>query len=167
MIRKINDINLRNFNDGLVVSFTGSLTQTKLMSILIPANTFKAGDLITVEALFGKTGTAGTLTHRLYWNSTDSITGAIQLAIRAVTAANRFAFTSRRLSVRTANGGGSAPEVGTELIVTTTGFASEYASSTVSNVALDWTSDSYVMASVQLGNAGDTVFQYTLKIWTH
>lgn len=168
MIRKINDINLRNYNYGAAsVSHTGSVTQTKLMSILIPANTFMAGDLINMEAILQKTGTSGSIYWRFYWNSSDTINGAIQLAVRGIRATNRFTVASRRMSIRTANGGGSTPEVGTELIDTTTGFYNEFNSGAISNVALNWTIDSYLMTSIVLGNASDTVIQNSLKIWTY
>lgn len=168
MIRNINGINVRNYNySGSSVSHTGSVTETKLMSILIPANTFMAGDLITIDSIFVKTGTAGTYTYKFYWNSSDTISGAVQLGTRGIGSTNTFAKGTRRMSVRTANGGGSAPEVGTEIMSTTTSLASEYQSNAISNVALNWTVDSYLMASITLGNASDSVAQYELKIWTY
>lgn len=167
MIRKINDINIRNFYEGTETSITGTLTQTKLISIPIPANTFKAGDLITIDALFSKTGTAGIFTYRFFWNSSDILTGAIQIGVRSITNTQLSATGSRRLSIRTANGGGSAPEVGTEVIAAVTAIYSEYQSNTISNLALDWTIDSYVICAVTLGNTADSVFQQYMKIWTY
>lgn len=168
MIRKINGVNVRNFSyDGAAVGLSGTLTQTKMISIPIPANTFKAGDLINVEAFFTKLGTAGIYTYRYYWNTTDSITGAVQIGVRSIGSTAEFTTASRRLSVRTANGAGATPEVGTEVIAFNGNFATEYQSNAVSNLALDWTVDSFLMTSMTLGNVGDTVVQYSFKVWTY
>ena len=167
MIRKINDINIRNFYEGTEAGIAGTLTQTKLISIPIPANTFKAGDLIVIDTLFSKTGTAGIFTYRFFWNSSDTLTGAIQIGVRSIPNTQLFATGSRRLSIRTANGGGSAPEVGTEVIASAAGIPNEYQSNTISNLALDWTIDSYVMGAVTLGNTADSVYQQYMKIWTY
>lgn len=168
MIRKINGVNVRNFDySNAAVSHTGNTIQTKLMSVLIPANTFKNGDLIDIEGVFYKTGTAGTYTYRFYWNTTDTITGATLVATRSIGATNIFASGSRRLSIRVADGSGSAPNIGTHVISATTGLVTEYSSNNQSDLALNWTVDSYLMTSITLGNAGDTVTQLSFKIWTY
>jgi hypothetical protein len=167
MIRYINDINVRNYYGGAEVSVTGTLTQTQGVSVQVPANTFKAGDLVTIDTLFSKNGTAGNFTYRLFWNSTDTISGAIQLTTRSISNTQLFATCSRRLSVRTANGTGSSPEVGTELISTTAGLFTEYQSNGISNVAIDWTVDGYIMGAITLSSTADTVINQYLKIWTY
>jgi hypothetical protein len=168
MIRKINGVNVRNFDyNNATVSHTGNTIQTKLMSVLIPANTFKNGDLIDIEGVFYKTGTAGSYTYRFYWHTLDQISGATLLGTRAIGAANIFASGSRRLSVRIADGSGSAPNIGTHVISVSAGLYNEYQSNAHSDLALNWTVDSYLMASIALSSAADTATQLSFKIWTY
>lgn len=152
---------------GTTVSHTGNTTNTILQSLVVPANTFTAGDFVYLDAMFEKVGTAGIYTLRYYWvsGSTATLSGAIQLSTRGIGASNRFAIQNRRLYIRTANGTGSGLTLGTELISTGGSHFNDYRSQTVSNVAINWTVDGTIFCAVQLGNAGDTVRQHYLKIW--
>ena len=77
MIRKINGINLRNFTDGTTYIVTEDLLETIAASIVIPANTFKSNDWITLDGAFTAEGSfggaPGTVTCKFYWNTTLSL----------------------------------------------------------------------------------------------
>ena len=116
MIRKINDINLRNFTDATTYTVS-SVTNTKTATILIPANTFQNGDLLSLETMFFKTNTNSTFTWKMYYNTSNSLTGAVQIGTNT-TAANTvtYEYGYRRASIIIASGGGSGSELGTEVI---------------------------------------------------
>jgi len=150
------------------VSHSGNTNNTILGSVVVPANTYKAGDLIQLDSMFEKIGTAGITTLRFYWVSgaTPTLSGAIQLSIRGFVAANRFSTQTRRLYIRTANGTGSGLTLGTELLTTTGGIFYDYFSSQArSNASINWTVTGTIFCTVQLGNSADQVIQHYLKIW--
>ena len=152
-----------------VSSHTGNTTNTVLMSVVVPANTFRAGDLIYLDAMFDKTGSAGTWTLRYYWvsGSTATLSGAILISTRGISAGNLFGTQNRRLYVRTANGTGSGLTLGTETIASATGLFNDYRSEAISNLAINWTVTGTIFCAVQLTSSGDTVRQHYLKIWEY
>ena len=166
-MRKINGKNISNFYVGAAQQVTGTTVKTKLLSIEIPANTFKAEDFIVLETMFSKNGTSNVYLVNFYWNTTNSLTGAIQLAVRSVGATQLFDLITRRLSVRTANGGGSGISLGTEVLNVGDNPFNEFRSTTASNVAIDWTSTSYLMCSAQLFNATDSITNHHFKVWNY
>jgi len=62
-------------------AITGTTSVTQIgASILIPANTFSANDVMILDSLtVSKTGVAGTCSWRLYHNTSDTLTGASSL----------------------------------------------------------------------------------------
>lgn len=146
---------------------TGNTTNTILESVLVPANTYRDGDHILLDGMFGKTGTANIWFIRFYWvaGSTPTLSGATQLSIRGMGSTNLFTIQNRRLYIRTADGTGSGFTLGTEVAAAGSGLYNDYRSEGVSNLALDWTVDSCVFCTVQLNNSSDIGTQYYLKIW--
>lgn len=177
MIRKINGINLRNFTDGTTYIVQDDLLETITASLLIPANTFRSLDWVTLDGAFTGEGSFGgavsSVTYKFYWNTTLSTAGAIQICQETnspvVGSAQKYCEFSRRLSIRTANGGGSGISLGTELSATgTTGGRNEYASqSTISNISINWTVDGYLFTTIQQSVFSDTSTQQFFKLWTY
>lgn len=174
MIRKINDINLRNFTDATTYSNASILStpEVKTASILIPANTFKAGDLISLESMFWKNNTTGTFTWKYYYNTSDSLVGATQLAT-FTSASNTIVFSHgyRRLSIIVANGGGSGIDLGSEILSTTQNISTDLTGglglTTMDNVAINWTANVYLICSLQNSTIGTTTSQRFFKVWTY
>ena len=134
---------------------TGTVNNTLSKSLLVPANTLKAGSAAQFIARAAKTGTAGTIQLRLYWNTTASLTGAILLATTAANAASSlFSQMARWIPVEVANGTGN----GTRMFTPTTFAVSDFGVSTaaISTLALDWTVDSYLICAIQNGSTLDT-----------
>lgn len=168
MIRKINDTNLRNFTDGNSYSVNGTTTQTITASVFIPGNTFQSGDFLNIDTAFFRNTTTSLFTSRFYYNSTLSLTGAIQIGIRlSVSSANSYVPISRTLSIRTADGTGAGISLGTEVIASGSNVTSEFVSSAVSNLPIDWTTDGYIFSSVVPSVSGLSISQYFLKVWTY
>jgi len=142
---------------------TGTTANTLSKSLLVKANTLKAGSVVILLARAAKTGNAGTIQLRLYWNTTASLTGAILLATTAAGASSSvFSQMSRWIPVEVANGTGN----GTRMFTPTTFAATDFGVSTaaISTLALDWTVDSYLICAIQNGAAGDSSVCNVLSI---
>jgi hypothetical protein len=177
MIRKIKGINLRNFTDGTTYTVSGTSAEILTASLLIPANTFKSNDWITLDGAFEADNPSfdpvGGVTCKFYWNTALSTAGAIQICaesnIPTLGSPRNYWEFSRRLSIRTANGGGSGISLGTELSATgATGGRTEYASQgTVSNISINWTVDGYLFTTIQQSVPSDISKQQFFKLWTY
>ncbi len=168
---KITGVGTNTFVDITTRTVSGTTTQTVLSRILIPAGTYTSGDLIIVNALWGKTGTAGSSTHKLWWSPNDpgssGVTGATQLWTRGQGSGTNYIDHGRHLYIKNASGGGSGIELGTELASTSTSIASEYRSTGSSNIAINWTNDVWIFCTFQCNSAGDSASQLYLKIWEY
>lgn len=139
------------------------------------ANTYSTGVLITpaqinadttIEVVYGfrKTGTAGNTTLRFYANATNDLSGSPILIGQAVyTAAQLNSAQSRFLRIKVKNGTGAGTEV---LNTSINGIFNDFAniSSAVSNLAIDWTSNKYIVAAIQAGSASDAIRINFLKV---
>jgi hypothetical protein len=128
-----------------VGSYIGATSATRLNSVFVPANTFGAGDVITVEFEVQKTATTSTSTFNLYYNTQDNLNSATLLSTRGENATIINIYGYRSIAVRVANGTGA----GSLINNTTTGVATDfsYFASAPSTVAVNWTVDSYILLS--------------------
>ena len=138
-------------------------------------NTYSTGVLITptminvdtsIEVVYGfrKTGTAGQPTVRIYANTTNDLSGSpILIGVLTTTGTILNAAQSRFLRIKVKNGTGSGTEV---LATTVTANQTDFTLPTtaVSTLAIDWTSNKYIVAEVKAGNAGDSVRISFLKV---
>jgi len=148
-------------------SATSSLSVTKLSSFFIEPNTFTTGDYISFGGMFGRGGINNTVTAYLYLSTGDTLTGAIQVGLRSITTAQSFFYLSRRLYITNNTGGGSGNNVGTQLIITSSGFIDDYRTSLTSDIAVDWTSDIYFITAGGVANAADIITSYGLKVFKY
>ena len=142
---------------------TGVTTNTKVVSVLIPANTVTVGAIVEIKARAGKTGGAGISTLRVYANTADSIVSpAPTLLITAALPANsstyigidRSAIVKSAIVTQTAQANASIP---TDAAVGT-------ASLTNSNI--DWTVNQYIIFALQNASIADstTLSYYQIEI---
>lgn len=132
-------------------SVTGTLNNTILQSLLIPANTFSAGRLVNVLVRGVKSGTAGAATFRLYYNTSVNLVGATQLFLQSPAAATTFFQVERTMNVISATNTqtfGTASAVGSDSILSAVA---------VSSLNINWAVDQYFFTACQLANTGDTV----------
>jgi hypothetical protein len=149
---------------GVVPSnYVNAVSNQKINSVYIPANTFSAGDILHIEWDFKLTGsTAGNATLFLYWNETNDLTTPIQLMSRTIANTNINIPQNRRLSVVTSNGSGT----GSVMYNTSVNLDSDFAVTTSvisSGIALNWTIDSYIILAGYSGT-GTGVRSQFLKI---
>ena len=137
-------------------STTSSLTEVKLGSILVP-NTFIAGDSLKVECFARKQNTNATSNIKLYWNSADSISSPSPIRIGenlSIIATATAIPIVRRLGVNTSDGSGN----GTSVLLNTIDVYQDYINNNTSlpsNLALNWTVDSYIILAGDVDNASD------------
>ena len=141
---------------------TTSLTEVKLGSILVPANTFKSGDSLKIESIARKINTNAVSNIRLYWNTSDSISSPTPIRIGenlSIIATATAIPIVRRLGVVTSDGSGS----GSSALLNTVDIYADYITSAAglatnpSNLALNWTVDSYIILAGDVDNASDNI----------
>lgn len=77
-------------------SHTGNTSETKLYSILLPANTFAVGDIMRLAARFTKIGTSNTWRAKVRIGTSDDLSGATILTQgTTLAAASRYAAATK------------------------------------------------------------------------
>jgi hypothetical protein len=139
----------KSTTDG--TGITGVAGEQITASQLIPANTFTVGDIIRVTWRVTKTGTASSITCKLYANTSASLVGATQLGIitPGFTNSNSNAF-QRHLAIKASNNTQVTAPAGN----TFTDF-NTLTSFTAANI--DWTTNQYLIFMVQLSSASADV----------
>jgi hypothetical protein len=159
---KINGFNMYNPFQTISLttpqSTTSSLTEVKLGSIFVPANTFKTFDVVKLESFVKKTGTNAVSNVKLYWNNTDDLTTPVQIAeyIGSPSTATAIPIV-RRLSIMVSDGSGN----GTNVLLNTVDINQDYINAglttTPSSLAINWTIDSYIVVAGDVDNAADNI----------
>jgi hypothetical protein len=141
--------NIQSVTDGTAI--TGTTTSTKTASILIPANTISTGDILYIKTRIRKTGTAGTLTTRMYINTADAIGGSL-IGTSAAAAATTLMFQySRTLAVKSST---NTESMAGNLNVNADDNTAVTTAVSTSNI--DWTINQYLVVAVQNGSTADT-----------
>jgi hypothetical protein len=139
--------NYQSATDGTAI--TGTTLSTATSSILIPANTIGAGDVLNFKVRVRKTGTAGTVIIRVYFNTGPAIGGSLVATSTTAAASSLFVQMSRTFAVKTATNTESYPSgVGATIDEGVTGTAV-----TASNI--NWAVDQYLVIALQNSNNAD------------
>ena len=146
-------------------STTSSLTEVKLGSIFVPANTFKTFDVVKLESFVKKTGTNAVSNVKLYWNNTDDLTTPVQICQNVVSATVTAILFVRRLSIMVSDGSGN----GTNVLLNTVNINQDYIvnaalTTTPSSLAINWTVDSYIILAGDVDNASDSINSQWIRI---
>lgn len=144
-------------DSGSTVSTTGI---TLLNSVLITGNTFNANDVVTIEGLVTKSNSLGNLTLYFYWNTSASLSGAILLGTSATVAnSTRYYLIYRRLNIVNATNS-------TVLAPTATAANQDNAilSGALSTVAINWTSNGYIILAADHSSASENVVGQWIKV---
>ncbi len=141
-------------------STTSSLTETKLASVQIPANTFSVGDVLKIEIAIKKTGSNGLSSYKIYWNSSDSISSPTPLQIaqyaNVVGVTTTPIFFVRRISIASNDGSGD----GTQTHLNTDNVYQDYiriGNYAATTLAINWTVDSWILIAGNVANASDNI----------
>jgi hypothetical protein len=135
-----------------------STSNTLINSLLIPANTFSSGDIVTIETCVIKSATNNTFSFYFSVNTTPTLAFATLVATNTSVASNiRAAQLYRRLAIDVASGSGNGT------IVLNTSFAArEDIGSTnyttgFSTLTTNWTVDQYLIVSGSVVSTSDTL----------
>lgn len=131
--------------------------ETITYSILIPANTMSVGIYDAITRV-NKTGTAGTVTVKMYANDTNNLTTPILIGSTVSTATGRYLPLQKFIDIKVLDGTGLGTEVANN--VNSASFQNDLSqhgnTAGMSNVAIDWTIDQYLIVTVTNANAGDS-----------
>jgi len=138
-------------------ALTGVTTEGILKSYLIPANTYTSSEILNFANDLYKTGTAGTVTSRLYTNTSASLSGASLLATSISTTGNRKIPLRRQLVLKGGN---------IEVLLATSSIADDNvnSSSPATIVPFNTAVDNYFITTAQNASAGDSTIQNNFKI---
>lgn len=135
-----------------------STSNTLINSLLIPANTFSSGDIVTIETCVTKSAANNLFSFYFYVNTSATLVGATLVATNtSVAAATRAAQLYRRLTIDVASGSGNGT------IVLNTSFAARddigvgnYTTG-FSTLTTNWTVDQYLIVSGSVVSTSDTL----------
>lgn len=139
---------------------TGTTSETPFTSLMIPANTFSSGDRVILDAMFLKTGGAGTTVSSFRIstsNSVSPITNATLMAKTptAIAATTIYPLIRNYIKIDSPTSTIMPPASGgayNDFIL--------FTSLPITNLNIDWTVDQYIYPTETLGNSADAV---TLK----
>jgi hypothetical protein len=139
-----------NVTDSGVISSSTALTL--VYSQLIPANTFAAGDIITISWRGQKTNFNAGNNQYFYINTSSTVSGATLLGTHGTSTNVRMVQIDRKLYIKntTTNTEVYSPTSPVALYYTATSTAA------FSNIAVNWTIDQYLIAANTLASALDT-----------
>ena len=132
---------------------TGNTNNNKVASVLIPANTVTAGNIIEIKARAFKTGTAGIFTLRVYTNTADSIVSpapTLLMTIATSSIGQPYIGSDRSAVVK------SATNTQTAQANTTIPADAVVGNATLTNSNIDWTQNQYLIFAIQNGANGDS-----------
>jgi hypothetical protein len=138
----------KSTTDGAASSGT---TNTYSQGVLIPANSVAAGNLLEFKLRGRKTGANAVYTIRLYANITNNLSGSpVLLATYTATLIQALALQMVRTSAV------KNVTTNTEMALATTSLATDFANTSFASIAVDWTTDKYIVGAVQNSNATDS-----------
>jgi hypothetical protein len=138
----------KSTTDGAASSGTSN---TFSQSVLVPGNSVVAGNVLEFKLRGRKTGANNTYTIRIYANSANNLTGAVLLGVYVGGQTGAFGQQMIRTGVV------KNATTNTEMMSTAvTNVATDYQNTTFSTIAVDWTSDKYIIGAVQNTNGADS-----------
>jgi hypothetical protein len=145
---------------GFLGTTTSGTAITVCHSVRIPANTLSLNNILQVQfRMFRQSGNLGQLYGRIYFNTTNSLTGATLFN-----------------TIFTMNGGGTQflglvernfGYNGTNLTGYSNTAFSDYTTGPALNVAFNYTVDNYILFTMQCQNAGDVANINLFKVFAY
>ena len=131
---------------------------TLINSLLIPANTFSSGDIVTIETCVTKSATNNTFNFYFYVNTTSILGGATLVATNtSVAATTRAAQLYRRLAIDVASGSGNGTIVLNTSFAARDDIGSGNHTTGFSTLTTNWTVDQYIIVSGSVVSPFDTL----------
>jgi len=142
---------------------TGSTAISSSYGLYVPANTFTVGNIVKVQGVFTKPNAASSMNFYIYINTSNSLSGATQLALFQTTT-QRWNPITRTLAIESSTSTTLHPTNVSHynddiVLVGATARAS---------VNINWAADQYILFAAQNASTGDrtdTFRFYAKKIW--
>jgi len=141
-------------------TITGTTSETPFTSLMIPANTFSSGDRVILDAMFLKTGGAGTTVSSFRISTSSSVSPITNATLMAKTPASIGATTIYPLIRNYIKIDSPTSTIMPPASSGTYNDFSSFSSLPITNLNIDWTVDQYIYPTETLGNSADAV---TLK----
>ena len=148
--------NIQLLKDFSIYSVVNTSTNTLFQTYAIAANSLAVSDFIEIFAHFNTTQASGTLTYRLYINTSANLTGATLLGSFAPTLPNGNIYEfSRQIAVTAIGASGNLrlPNVSANII------AGANTNSLISNITVNTTVTQYLMFAAQMSVTTATTTQ--------
>jgi hypothetical protein len=134
------------------VTHTGTLANTILVSILIPANTFAPADSFDVLMRMDMAATVSSNVFiRAYLNTSSSLSGALLLTNTAITPGGIMSLSERNIIIK------SSTSTVAFSVATTVQSDRLASASAHNNINVNWTVNQYLVVAVTLGAVGQSI----------
>lgn len=142
---------------------TSSTVIVYLSGVLIPNDTYRVGDFVRAYAMFEKIGANGGYDVRLYWNTTNDLSGSpVLLGVLSATTTNAATYNIWRQIKIFGTTGANSVILPTDVTTDTNDIFPR--GSRPSFVNIDWTVNSYIIAAADCGSASDSIRVHYLKV---
>ena len=123
-------------------SGAGSVANIIYLSLFVPANTFTVNDVVQLEHGLQNSGGTQTITWRIYYNTSNTLTGAVQIAQRSESVGLLFLPGMRKMAIRSNTNN-------TYVMGTSGNFYTDFQSISVvsSTLSINWTTDLYFLVA--------------------
>jgi hypothetical protein len=139
----------KNTTDGAASS---GVANTFSQSVLVPANSVVLGSVIEFKLRGRKTGGNAIYTIRLYSNTTNNLIGS-PLLLATYTSPLTQGLSLQMTRTAAVKNATTNTDM---LLASTSNVASDFQNTTFSAIAVDWTTDKYIIGTVQNTNAADS-----------
>ncbi len=143
---------------------TGTTAKTKSLSILIPANTFGAGDILDISAFGVRTGGNTNEVMRIEVNTTDAVGGVLIATFNLVSTNVHVWAKLKREFIITNSTTDTTGVLATVNNIIDDAVSLAGATSQITSSAIDWTVNQYIVVSMQNGNIADSTYVRALSI---
>lgn len=142
---------------------TNSLSVTYLSGVLIPKNSYVTGDFPKCNAIFEKIGANNGYDVRLYWNSTNNLSGSpVLLCSVSATTSTAGTYNFYRQIKITGSTGSNSIILPTSL---TAEFFDTFPRTPIPDlVNIDWSNDGYIIAAARCLSTSDTILVHYLRV---
>jgi hypothetical protein len=134
-----------------------STSNTLINSLLIPANTFSSGDIVTIETCVTKSAANNAFSFYFYVNTSATLGGTLVATNTSVAAATRAAQLYRRLTIDVASGSGNGTIVLNTSFAARDDMGSGNYTTGFSTLTTNWTVDQYIIVSGSVVSTSDTL----------
>ncbi len=150
-------IPVKNTTDS--AGHTGTVTETIITSLSVPAGTFALGDIMKIVSLDEKLLAGGALQIKYYVNTVNSLAGANAVFLYSSAASLKSIGTSREFILKPSNVIYGHSQTANNVIITESGTAN-----VPLNLTFNYTGAFFIIKTFVLGNTGDNAIGKSFRV---